>query len=294
MSEPSFQRILVPTDLSDFAVPALRWAAMLERRLGASLTVLFANQPYIPFDVMEGPAAYALQNTPDFRERLARDLRDYVATHLPGLAPRVETRVVDDAPARAILDAAKDLDADLIVMATHGRSGWQRVLLGSVTERVVHLADRPVLCIPPDTGHRGQPAIGKILCPVNFTDIARTALETAAGMAEAFDAELLVAHIAETGDDADLSHDFEAWIEPHVRSRCRYSRLVASGDAAEETLRLADDAAADLIVVGAQHRRFKDLTVLGTTTQRVVRFARRPVLTVTAPGAVFAKRLAVA
>jgi nucleotide-binding universal stress UspA family protein len=101
MSETSFQRILVPTDLSGFATAAVRWAAMLERRLGANLTVLYANQPYVPFDVMEGPAAYALQNAPEFRDRLARDLRDYVATHLSDIAPRVETRIVDEAPAKA-------------------------------------------------------------------------------------------------------------------------------------------------------------------------------------------------
>jgi len=294
MNELSFQRILVPTDLSDFATTAVRWAAMLESRLGATLTLLYANQPYIPFDVTEGPAAYVLQNAPEFRERLVRDLRGYVTTHLPDIAARVETRVVDEAPAKAILDTAKDIDADLIVMATHGRSGWQRLLLGSVTERVVHLSDRPVLCIPPDAEHHEQAAIGKILCPVNFTDIARTALETAAALAETFDAELLVAHVAEAGDGADLSAEFAAWVEPHLRSRCRYSQIVASGDAAEQTLRLAGDAAADLIVVGARHKRFADLTVLGTTTQRVVRFARRPVLTVMTPRAASARRTAVA
>lgn len=294
MNETSFQRILVPTDLSDFATAAVRWAAMLERRLGAHLTVLYANQPYVPFDVMEGPAAYALQNAPEFRDRLDRDLREYVATHLSDIAPRVETRIVDEAPAKAILDAANGIDADLIVMTTHGRSGWQRVLLGSVTERVVHLSDRPVLCIPPEGEHHETPAIRRILCPVNFTDIARTALETAAVLAETFDAELLVAHVAEISDDSDLSGEFEAWVEPHVRSRCRYSQIVASGDAAAETLRLANDAAADLIVVGAQHKRLTDLTVLGTTTQHVVRFARRPVLSVTMPRIASATRIAVA
>lgn len=292
MNETPFQRILVPTDLGDFGVPALRWAAMLEGRLGAQLTVVFANQPYVPFDILEGPAAYALQNAPELRDRLARDLRDYVATHIPAIAPRVQTRIVDEAPAKAILDTAEDIDADLIVMATHGRTGWQRTLLGSVTERVVHLSDRPVLCVPPDTEHRGT--FGKILCPVNFTDIARAALETAASLAGTFDAELLVVHVAEIGDEPDLAREFEIWVDPEVRSRCRYTQIVASGDAAEQTLRLANDAAADLIVVGAQHKRFFDSTVLGTTTQRVVRFARRPVLTVVTPGAAIARQTAVA
>jgi universal stress protein family protein len=128
------------------------------------------------------------------------------------------------------------------------------------------------------------------------SELARScdALETAAVLAETFDAELLVAHVAEIGDAADVPREFEVWIEPHLRSRCRYSQIVASGDAAAETLRLANDAAADLIVVGAQHKRFTDLSVLGTTTQRVVRFARRPVLSVTMPRVASATRIAVA
>lgn len=276
----ALQRILVPTDLSDFASNALRWAAMLQVRLGARLTLVFANEPYIPFDVLEGPAAYLLQNEPEFRERLMKEMHDHVQRHLPGIGQAPETLIVDKAPAQAILETAESIDADLIVMGTHGRTGWRRALLGSVAENVVHHTDRPVLCIPADT----PPSIGKILCPVNFTPIARVALEQAALLAETFDAELLIVHVTDAIDQAsDVAGEFAAWIEPHVRNRCRYSHLLASGNAAEETIRMAHDAHADLVVLGAQHKRFADATVLGTTTERVIRFAKRPVLAVMAP-----------
>lgn len=279
MSTASLQRILVPVDLSDFSAVALRWAALFQRRLGARLTVLYASQPWIPIDIMEGPAAYALQTSTEFRERMDRDLREYVETHLQAGHDAVETRIVEDSPAQAILSTAESIDADLIVMGTHGHTGWRRALLGSIAEKVVHHTDRPVLCIPPGASE----TIGKILCPVNFTPLARVALEHAATLAETFDAELLVVHVMDTSDpDAGIEGEFAAWIEPHVRSRCRYAHVLASGNAAEETIRLANDAHADLIVLGSQHKRFADASVIGSTTERVIRFAKRPVMAVDA------------
>jgi nucleotide-binding universal stress UspA family protein len=280
MSTTSLQRILVPTDLSDFAAGAIRWAALLQRRLGGRITVLYANQPYVPFDIMEGPAAYALQTSVEFRDRLTRDLAEWVERYLPEDGEAVETRIVDQAPAQAILETADAVDADLIVIGTHGRTGWRRALLGSVAEKVIHHADRAVLCIPPDA----TPSIEKILCPVNFTEVAPVALEEACALAAAFDAELLVVHVTDPGDEAaDIEGEFAAWIDPHVRTRCRYAHVVASGNAAEETIRIANEAHADLIVLGSQHKRFADASVIGATTERVVRFAKRAVWVVAAP-----------
>lgn len=282
MSATSLQRILVPTDLSDFAAGAIRWAALLQRRLGGRITVLYANQPYVPFDIMEGPAAYALQTSAEFRDRLARDLAEWVERYLPEGGDAVESRIVDQAPAQAILETADAIDADLIVMGTHGRTGWRPALLGSVAEKVVHHTDRAVLCIPPDA----TPSIGKILCPVNFTEVARVALEEACALAATFDAELLIVHVTDTTDRAsDIEGEFAAWIDPYVRTRCRYAHVVASGNAAEETIRIANEAHADLIVLGSQHKRFADASVIGATTERVVRFAKRAVWVVVAPAA---------
>lgn len=278
--EKTMQRLLVPTDLSDFAAAALRWAALFQRRFGSRVTLLYANEPWAPFDPLEGPAAYVLQNRPEFRERLEKDLGEHAREHLSGLGDAVETRIVDAAPAQAILETAEAIGADLIVMGTHGRTGWRRALLGSIAEKVVHHTSHPVLCIPP-AGEDRPPAIGKILCPVNFTPVARAGLEQAAMLAEAFDAELLIVHVTdEAGHASDIAGEFASWIDPAVRDRCRYSHIVGEGDAAEETIRMAHDAHADLIVIGSQHKRFSDATVIGTTTERVIRFAKRPVLTV--------------
>ncbi|HEV7240727.1 MAG TPA: universal stress protein [Thermoanaerobaculia bacterium] len=276
-----FQRILVPTDLSDFSKAAARWAAMFHRRFGSRITLLYANEPYAPFDVLEGPAAYALQSAPEFRQRLAEELTTFAGECFPDCGSSVDTLMVDAAPAQAIVDTAEKIDADVILMGTHGRRGWRRALLGSVTENVLRATDRPLMSVPASFATPAGPKIAKIVCPVNFTDIARQALEEAVVLAAAFDAELLVVHVADLVDC--LTHDeedFAAWVEPGVRKRCRYSQIAARGDAAEQVLKIAEQAGADLIVIGAQHKRFSDATVIGTTTERVVRFARQPVWTV--------------
>lgn len=279
MSAMTASSILVPTDLSDFSRPALRWASLLQPRLDARLTLLYANQPWVSFDVIEGPATLLMQNSPEFKRTLADEVRDYVDRNLKGLAGEADVRVVDKEPAQAILETAEAIDADLIVMGTHGRTGWRRALIGSVAEKVVRHSQRPVLCIPPTTEDTEHPSIAKILCPVNFTSVARVALEEAASLAGIFGAELLVVHVTDE-IEAGVTGDFDAWIAPHVHHRRLDSRVISGGNAAEETIRLAHETGADLIVIGARHKRFRDDTVIGATSEWIIRSAKRPVLVV--------------
>jgi nucleotide-binding universal stress UspA family protein len=71
-----------------------------------------------------------------------------------------------------------------------------------------------------------------------------------------------------------------AWIAPAVRERIRYREIITHGDPSGRVLEVADEVDGDLIVLGAQHRLFRDATVIGSTTERITRFAKRPVLTI--------------
>lgn len=281
MNQFGYDRILVPTDMSEFANEAIRYAALLQERMGSRITLLYADETYLPVDILEMPLAWYLEQAPQTRERLLDKLREYAKDRLPGSA--VETVVTQDAPARAITRTARDMKADMVIMGTHGRRGWRRALLGSVTEKVLHDIDRPVLTVTPEI-LSPAPAIRRVLCPVNFTYIARESLHHASAMAEAFDAELLVIYVAEGVQPPQLPEveaAFSLWVAPAVRDRARYRlSVVGDSDPAEGVLATAAEVEADLIVLGAQHRFFSDATVIGTTTQRVTRFARCPVLTV--------------
>lgn len=283
MENYGYERILVPTDLSDVATIAIRYAAMFGALLGSRITLLYADESYYPIDILEMPIGYYLENAPETRLKLQEKLRAYANAMLPNM--KVEAIVADEPPSRAIVRTAKQMRADLILMGTHGRRGWRRALLGSVTEGVLHDTDVPVLTVTPavPTGE-AAPAIRTIVCPVNFTYIARESLHHASLLAEAFDAELVVVYVAEAIETPRLPEveaAFSLWVGPAVRERVRYRlNVVGEGDPAECVLATAADVDADLIVLGAQHKFFSDATVIGSTTQRVTRFARCPVLTV--------------
>ena len=276
-----YDRVLVPTDMSEFAKLAVRYAVLFQERLGAALTLMYADEFYFPVDLLELPMGYYLENAPETKKKLSEQLRDYAKAGIPMGA---EALIVQDAPARAIVSTAKDMGADLIIMGTHGRRGWRRALLGSVTESVLRDTDTPVLTVTPSLMKDEPPKISTILCPVNFTRIARESLTHACSLAQAFGAELIVMYVAETIDEEHVPHvetAFSNWIDPQVQKNCSYRQLlVRAEDAAEKVLQTAQEMAVDLIVVGAQHRFFHEATVIGTTTERITRFAQCPVLTV--------------
>lgn len=280
MQPTEYERVLVPTDMSDFSAVALRYAALLRERLGSRITLLYADETWLPMDALEMPLGYYLDNAPETKSKLQHKLREFASSALPG---PVETQIVQDAPARAIVRAAKEMNADLVIMGTHGRRGWRRALLGSVTESVLHEIDRPVLTVTPAV-QQANPDIRRVVCPVNFTYVARESLQHACAMAAAFDAELIVMYVAEGVQPPKLPEveaAFSLWVDPAVRGRARYKlSLVSESQPAEAILGTVGELEADLIVLGAQHKFFRDATVFGMTTERITRFARCPVLTV--------------
>ncbi len=280
MNSIPIERILVPTDMSEFADLALEYALLFQKRFQSEVTLLRAEDFSFLFTA-EFPLGYYLENASSWKKHAQELLRNYARGRIPGMK-RVNTLVVDDMPARAIVRTADDIRADLIIMGTHGRHGLRRALLGSVTERVLRDTDRPVMTVTPQVSPaKAAMKMATILCPVNFTEVARTALEYACGFAQAFDAELIVMSVSETEDTRGTSVEaqFKDWVDPLVRGRTRYQQVLVSGEPAARVLEVADQIAPDLIVIGAQHKRFSDSTVIGTTTERITRFAKQPVLT---------------
>jgi nucleotide-binding universal stress UspA family protein len=141
----AIQRILSAVDFSETSTAAARRALELARATGAELVFLHAlHEP--AFSYADG-AGYL---TPDLIEQFELEMQrrlDAWAQSLaePGL--RMRTRVVHGAPQTALVDAAKDERADLIVLGTHGRTGLGHLLLGSVAERVVRTSPVPVLTV---------------------------------------------------------------------------------------------------------------------------------------------------
>jgi len=141
--------ILHPTDFSDRSLAALPLACALARDYGARLVILHVCAPIIAYG--EGilpPDPEAISR--EARERLDRlDIPDGI---------RVERQFEEGDPAELILSVAQDLDCDLIVMGTHGRTWLRRLLMGSVAEQVVRRASCPVLTVAPPARTARVPA----------------------------------------------------------------------------------------------------------------------------------------
>lgn len=291
MNTNPFERILVPTDLSDFSNLALKYALQFHEKLGSQITLLYAEEISY-FFTGDYPVGPYFDNLPQLKKHAEKLVHNYVKQHVPSTVP-VATIVVDDTPARAIIMTADNVDADLIIMGTHGRHGFRRAVIGSVAERVLRETKRPVMTvIPKNSPTTPGVSIRTILCPVNFTPVAQQALESACGLAGAFDAQLMVVNVVEKDEIATSSVEsqFSRWVDPLVRRQTRYEQIVLTGDAAERVLEVADQVRADLIVVGAQHKFFSDATVVGATTERITRFARQPVLTIVRAAAAHEKK----
>jgi nucleotide-binding universal stress UspA family protein len=138
----AIKTILHPTDFSKYSNYAFHVACSLARDYGARLLVVHTYSPpaLMSFDGME-----ADWGAPDWQRAMLDHKLRQVA--FPGGDVKVEHRLVEGFAAEGILDAAKEAKADLIVMGTHGRTGFNRLLMGSVAEEVLRKATCPVLTI---------------------------------------------------------------------------------------------------------------------------------------------------
>lgn len=139
-------KILVTTDFSDQALAGIDSAALLARRLGAEIVLLYVVEdrlpPIMPF-VSESEREQILV---DHRDKATARMPDYARRYLPD--DGVTTVAVTGAAAPEIVRFATENDVDLIVMASHGYGPVKQLLLGSTTERVLHHAPCPVLVVP--------------------------------------------------------------------------------------------------------------------------------------------------
>lgn len=278
--------ILAPTDLSDSSLPALRYARLLADRFSAKLTVMYTDPIVYPVNIAGPAEGLYITTTPEHHARLRAEVETHAGAVMTGRVYDIDVTI--GPPVSSILGAVRKRKADLVIMGTHLRHGWRRALLGSVSEGVLHGSECPVLTVATQDGYVGATpyAITHVLCPVNFTDIARESLRVAVGLAEAFGARLTIVHVLEDGEVMDVKAEetrVRRWIAPELQDTCSYRELVVRGGPAERVLDCADDVGADLLVIGAQHKLFRDATVIGTTSERVIRFASCPVLVVPRP-----------
>ncbi|AXG10821.1 universal stress protein [Haloplanus rubicundus] len=269
-----YDTILVPTDGSDVAVVAADAAVTLAQRFGADVRGLYVRDGDGADDGDRATAAVA--------ERAAA--ADVEAT----------TAVVDaEGPVhRRILADADEHGADCIVMGTHGRTGLDRFVLGSVAERTLRESSVPVLTVHEDTVVDRN--LDAILVPTDGSDCSEAAAAHAVDLALATDAALHVVHVVDAGvlpmDGSGAVFDelqragqraLDSVVERAERAGVSTIRAsVLSGTPYRAITDYADAEDVALVVMGTHGRTGFDRYLLGSVTERVVRLTDRPVLTV--------------
>ncbi|HEX8969410.1 MAG TPA: universal stress protein [Chloroflexota bacterium] len=279
-----FSSLLIPLDGSAQSAVSLPVARTVARATGGSITLLRVL-PHYEDEPAHAEARHAL-------ERIATELRADSLT--------VDTIVRVGEAADEILEQQRVQGADLIIMRTHGRAGLTRAVLGSVADPV--MAGSPVPVIMLRAGGRRMNQLGSMLVPIDGSPGGALALGTAIGLAQATHASLhllevvvpIPTYVYDTyGMDATAFVD-PAWDEEARNSAQSYieaiaARLKSSGFAVDGEVRVAasvadtiadvaDERAADLIVMSTEGLTGAARALLGSVANGVVRTARCPVL----------------
>ena len=295
----ALKTVLFATDFSARADAALDHALALAEKHGAALhmlhaVVLHADDPNDP--------AHHFPDTEEIRVRLEEIAEDRMANQLQTRRARevdvirAQRRGMSAAP--VILEYAEEIDADVIVMSTHGRRGLSHALLGSVTEEVVRLSQCPVLTIRSGVGTEAPSRIANVLVPVDFSPHSEVAAQHAREICRAYGARMHLLHVFEQpvtpevylGGGPSTIPGFrllegslrEALLGVATRAGADIESEVhvREGSAVGGILEAARDIPADLIVIATHGLGALAHVLLGSVTEKVVRRADRPVLTV--------------
>jgi nucleotide-binding universal stress UspA family protein len=294
-----FTQIICPVDFSESSVRALAYATALARWYDAHLIVLHVVPTFEPMQVRGDLGDPVRVVTPMPQEQVLAEMSR--SLNLAAMSRHATPIAEAGDPQVTIIDQAISTKADLIVMGTHGRRGFKRLFLGSVTEAILREAPCPVLTVPPHarTGVSEAVTFKRILCPIDFSPSSLQALGFAVDLARQADGRVTLLHVIEWLAEEeprasthfnvpeyrrlmvdDAQERLRSVVAEESRTWVEIDDVVAFGRAYREILRTAEMKPVDLIVMGAQGRGGIGLALFGSTTQQIVRGSTCPVLTV--------------
>jgi nucleotide-binding universal stress UspA family protein len=291
----NIKRILVGTDFSAESEVALEHAVRIARHVSAEVLLAHAGTVIDTADAALAPESAALLEY----ERIVAEHAAENRAHLAALVGRVRSQgvnaseqIVEGFPDTGISEAAEELDVDLVVIGTHGRTGLKRLLLGSVAERVVRLCRRHVMVARPmvDEGSGGY---ARVLVPTDFSPRAEFALQVALELTQpGGEIELLHAwHLpALTGSlvpsrasqnalepvrasiEAGARDSAEALMARHRHPSIRFALTIVN-DSPAHAIDQRAGSGYDLVVMGGHGRRGLRRWILGSVAEATVRHA---------------------
>lgn len=289
-----FKKILCPVDFSEYSSLALKYAVTMARENAARLIVCHAL-PQTDLALLYTDARY-FSSMEEVLRRKGEDLvEEFAAGRVP---PDVEfnTEVLTGNPSDEILNLCREENVDLIVAGTHGQSGFDRFIVGSVTNKILHRSEVPVLVVSkPSTSFAEEDAfkpvhISRILCPVDFEMNNAAMAPLALSIARTYQSEIDFFHVVNKSDGISWP-DQETYcleklrelVKPEKEEWCTAGFLLKHGNPAEEILKVVAQNHVELVVMGHHGRGPVEEFFLGSVTRKVVTRSLCPVLVVRAP-----------
>lgn len=294
------RRILVPFDFSTASVRLLRWAILTAEEGAAKVSVLHVVRPWVPLAGREEPGHYDPNQD---RIDTARSLLCRLLNQICPSRDAVSFHVVTGHPVDEIVRFGRTLQADLILMATHGQRGSKHPFLSATSERATRRATCPVLVVPESVLLRGEAEPGtlrtdfrRILVPTDLSAGSATALRYAVDLAHERGSEVYVLNFSAPGfprpvvgpddgqDPKRLAYErLVQWINARVDRAHNVIPLVCMGQpSAYLLLREAALLKADLLVFGPRGYSWSERLRLGSSTDAILRDAPCPVLSLRA------------
>ena len=295
-------RILCATDFSDpVSRVAVSHAARLARKFAGKVFLCHVAD-LTPATLYESPRL-VLTTLEEIRRKADEQIRALMKDE----DVQWEPLVLEGHPSSRIVQIADELDADIVVVATHGRSALRRLFLGSVTHELLHTLKRPLLIVR-EGSREGPGAAGreldiqKMVVGCDFSANGELAVSYASSLAQELQAELCLLHVLEPWAYQDLvpstkgmAEDLRAavrgvienrmakLVDREARSWVRVRTVIASGKPSAEIVTFAEREHADLVVVGSSGMGAIGRLLVGSTAEAVVRHATVPVLVVREP-----------
>ena len=280
-----FKKILCPVDFSDYSRLALRYAAALSQENDAPL-VICHSVPDLSKEIsyLEG------NHVETVREALVSNAREKLDLFV---GPRVEANKIigEGNAAEIILQTVKRTGCDLIVMGTHGHSGYERYFMGSVTNKILHKSTVPVLTVCRQTHHfihekQTSPVeLRRILCALDYEESSRNVAKLAVEIGQMYQAEIIFFHSVPNADANDWP-DQKNWVKDKLQEfvktseddLCTVKFLVHAGDPVRGIIEIVSGNEIDLVVMGHHSRTPGEELFLGSVAKRVLTNAICPVL----------------
>jgi len=310
---PKIEKILVPIDFSEHSRDAFRVAASLRKEFGAQLSLLHV------FDVSQllglGWSLYGESLEGEILARMQHDAEAALNKFLDDIGFQnedIKLITTRGKPFVEIIRTARDEEADMIVMGTHGRRGLKLLFMGSNAEKVVRKAPCSVMTVRHNEADPVEPfPPKKILVPTDFSLTSERSMTTAVILAAKYECKIILLHVLSELRVEDALHwiDYtsvtksEEEIEEEIRNRAfreldnfiekfrsydvKIEPMVVEDRPDEGITHVAENENASLIVMGTHGRTGISHLLMGSTAEKVVRSSRCPVLTIKPKNYVF-------